>query len=109
MPLRRRIPLHLASTPKTRIMYKHFIAFAATAVSALPQQSITFTSTFGAKPTAAPQHGPEFSLMMSVGIGESSSYVSLNTVRNGTSEAMVLVGQRLAAFPGTPGTYAFPR
>lgn len=63
------------------------VAMAATAVTALPA---------GAPQQPSPG---QFVTAMTVLDG---ILISVNAVKNGTSEDLVLVGERLSAYPGTP-------
>ncbi|EME84272.1 uncharacterized protein MYCFIDRAFT_195371 [Pseudocercospora fijiensis CIRAD86] len=76
------------------------------------QRIITLALAAGAAALPAatsktPLSNSEFGLIMDVSTTDSPIYVSLNGVKNGTSEDLILIGERLSVYPGTP-TYLDP-
>lgn len=76
-------------------MYKSSVLALAAIAAALPAPQS------GSALGAVPPKDMEFGLVMKV----DGTFVSLNAVSNGTVGNLVLQGQRLSAYPGTPGTY----
>jgi hypothetical protein len=74
-------------------MMSNFVIFAmAAAAAAMPAPQA------GSVAGAAPPKDKEFGLIFTVG----GSYVSVNAFNNGSATELVLAGERLSVYPGTP-------
>jgi hypothetical protein len=56
------------------------------------------------KAPRAPCLSADFSMAMRIGVGESAPFVSLTAIDSGHPGVLNIVGEKLARYPGTPGT-----